>query len=53
MKNIKEIMESESKSYRKHAHLPMKLLFRKAVPDRIGTSNGIMTIDGNVVRFEY
>ena len=34
MKSIEEILESVPKSYRKHAHLLMKHLFRKAVPDR-------------------
>jgi len=36
MKSIEEILESVSKSYRKHAHL-LKYLFRKAVPDRISS----------------
>ena len=35
MKSIEEILKSVLKSYRKHAHLLMKHLFRKAVPDRI------------------
>jgi len=35
IKSIKEIMENGLKSYRKHAHLLMKLLFRKVVPNRI------------------
>jgi len=35
MKSIEEILESVPKSYRKHAHLLMKYLLRKAVPDRI------------------
>ena len=35
MKSIEEILESVPKSYRKHAHLLMKHLLRKAVPDRL------------------
>jgi len=34
MKSIEEILESVPKFYHKHAHLLMKHLFRKAVPDR-------------------
>ena len=50
MKSIKEIVESVPKSYRKHAHLLMKHLFQKAVPDRISwDEHGIVIIDGNVV----
>jgi len=46
MKSIEEILESVPKSYHKHAHLLMKHLFRKAVPDRINwDEHGIMTID--------
>jgi len=46
-----EILESVPKSYRKHAHLLMKHLLRKAVPDRISWDEyGIVTIDGNVVK---
>ena len=33
-KSIEEILENVPKSYRKHAHLLMKRLFRKAVLDR-------------------
>ena len=52
MKRFTEkILESIPKSYRKHAYLLMKHLFRKAVPDRISwDEHGIMTIDGNVVK---
>ena len=65
MKRLTEkILESIPKSYRKHTHLLMKYLFRKAVPiyiyiyriidrniDRISwDEHGIMTIDGNVVK---
>ena len=51
MKNIEEILESVPKSYRKHAHLLMKHLLRKAVPDRLSWDvQGIVTIDGNVVK---
>ena len=35
IKSIEEILESVPKSYRKHTHLLMKYLLRKAVPDRI------------------
>jgi len=35
MKSIEEIMKSIPKSYCKHAHLLMKRLFRKVMPDRI------------------
>jgi len=51
MKRIEEILESVPKSYYKHAHLLMKYLFRKAVPDRISwDEHGIVTIDGNIVK---
>ena len=51
IKSIKEIVKSVSKFYRKHAYLLMKLLFQKAVPDRISwDEHGIVTIDGNVVK---
>ena len=44
-------MESVPKSYRKHAHLLMKHLLRKAVPDKLSWDEyGIVTIDGNVVK---
>ena len=51
IKSIEEILESISKSYRKYAHLLMKHLFRKAMPDRISWDEHIIvTIDGNVVK---
>jgi len=56
MKSIEEILKSVPKSYRKHAHLLIKHLLRKAhvcfsVPDRLGwDEHGIVTIDGNVVK---
>ena len=51
MKSIEEIVKNVSKSYHKHAHLLMKHLFRKVVPDRINwDKHGIVTIDGNVVK---
>ena len=51
MKSIEEILESLPKSYHKHAHLLMKYLFRKAMPDRISwNKHGIVTIDGNAVK---
>ena len=51
MKSIEEIVESVLKSYRKHAHLLMKLLFQKVVLDRISwDEHGIMTIDNAVGR---
>ena len=51
MKSIEEILESVLKSYRKHAHLLIKHLVRKAVTDRISwNEHGIMTIDNNVVK---
>ena len=44
-------MESVPKFYRKHAHLLMKHLLRKAVPDKLSWDEyGIVTIDGNVVK---
>ena len=50
-KSIEEILENIPKSYRKYAHLLMKHLFRKAMPDRINwDEHVIMTIDGNVVK---
>ena len=46
MKSIEEILESVPKSYRKHAHLLMKHLLQKAVPDRLSWDvQGIVTID--------
>ena len=51
MKSIEEIMESVPKSYRKHAHLLMKHLLRKALSDKLSwDEHGIVTIDGNVVK---
>ena len=51
MKSIKEILESVPKSYRKHAHLLMKHLLRKALSDKLSWDEyGIVTIDGNVVK---
>ena len=50
MKSIEEIMENIQKSYCKHAHLLMKHLFRKAVPDRISWDEHGIVIDGNVVK---
>ena len=54
MKSIEEIVECVPKSYRKYAHLLMKHLFRKVVPDRLSWDEHEIVIDGNVVeRFEY
>ncbi|KYN41686.1 hypothetical protein ALC56_03906 [Trachymyrmex septentrionalis] len=51
MKSIEEILERVPKSYRKHAHLLMKHLLQKAVPDKLSLDeHGIVTIDGNVVK---